>query len=100
MVLDLYMFLKKKWDGKIKLKTVSRGNKNRKYIPKEDAISPTIITEYVLLTSIIYAEKNRDVSVIDIPDAFIKTRVEDKNYTVIINLRGALVDILCKISSH
>ena len=100
MVLDLYMFLKKKWDGKIKVKTVFGGNKNRKYIPREDSISPTIITEYVILTSIIYAEKNRDVSVIDIPNAFIKTSVEDKNYMVIINLRGALVYILCKISSY
>ena len=40
-----------------------------------------------------------DVSVIDIPNAFIQTRVEEKNYMAIIKLRGVLVEILYKISS-
>jgi hypothetical protein len=49
------MFLKEKRDGKIKGRTVAGGNKQRDFISKEDASSPTVATEAVLLTSIINA---------------------------------------------
>jgi hypothetical protein len=42
-------------------------------ISKEDASSPTIATEAVLLSCIINAEEGRDVTVINIPNAFIQT---------------------------
>ena len=100
VVLESHMFLKQKWNGKINVQTVSGGKKQWTYIPKEYASSPTISTEYVLLTSIVDAKENRDVSVIDIPNAFIQTRVEEKKYMAIINIRGVLVDIICKISSY
>jgi hypothetical protein len=35
-------------------------------------------TEAVLLTCIIDAEEGRDVAVVDIPNAFIQTKTEDK----------------------
>jgi hypothetical protein len=47
-VLDSHMFLKQKRDVKINEKTVAGGNKQRNYISKEDASSPTIATEAVL----------------------------------------------------
>jgi hypothetical protein len=80
IVLESHMFLKEKRDGKIKGRTVAGGNKQRDYISsKEDASSPTVATESVLLLScIIDAEEERDVAVIDIPNAFIQTRVEDE----------------------
>ena len=49
------------------------------------------------MSCIIDVEEERDVAVIDIPNAFIKTRVEDENDTVFINIRGFLVDILVEI---
>jgi hypothetical protein len=52
----------------------------------------------VLLTCIIDADKRRDVAVIDIPNAFIQTRVEDKKDMAIIMIRGILVDILLDIA--
>ena len=55
--------------------------KQRAYIPKDDVSYPTFRTESVLLTSIFDAEENRDVVVIDTPNAFIQTRVEDKKDT-------------------
>ena len=76
MVLESHMFLKEKRDGKIKGRTVAGGNKQLDYISKEDASSPTVTTESVLLTCIIDAEEGRDVAVIDIPNAFIQTRVQ------------------------
>jgi hypothetical protein len=43
-VLESHMFLKEKRDGKIKGRTVAGGNKQRDYISKEDASSPTATT--------------------------------------------------------
>jgi hypothetical protein len=57
---------------------VAGGNKQRDYISKEDASSPTVATEAVLLLCIIDAEEKREVAVIVIPNAFIQTRVEDE----------------------
>ena len=62
--------------------------------------SPTVATEAVLLSCIIDAEEERDVAVIDIPNSFIQTRVEDENYMVFINIRVVLVDILVEISPY
>ena len=98
-VLESHMFLKEKRDLKIKGRTVAGGNKQRDYISKEDASSPTVATESVLLSCIIDAEEDRDVAVIDIPNAFVQTRIEDEKDMAIIKIRGVLVDILVKIDS-
>ena len=50
------------------------------------------------MSCIIDAEEERDVAVIDIPNTFIKARVEDENDMVFIKIRGVLVDILVEIS--
>lgn len=97
-VLESHMFLKEKRDGKIKGRTVAGGNKQRDYISKEDASSPTVSTEAVLLTCIIDAEEGRDVAVVDIPNAFVQTRVTDEKDMAIIKIRGILVDILVEIA--
>ena len=99
-ILESHMFLKEKRDGSIKGRTVAGGNKQRDYISKEDASSPTVATESVLLTCIIDAEEERDVAVIDIPNAFIQTRIEDEKDMATIKLRGVLVDILVAISAR
>jgi hypothetical protein len=97
-LLESHMFLKEKRSGKIKGRTVAGGNKQRDYISKEDASSPTVATESVLLTCIIDAEEGRDVAVIDIPNAFIQTRVENEKDMATIKIRGVLVDILLEIA--
>jgi hypothetical protein len=97
-ILESHILMKMKQTGEIKGRTVAGGNKQRGYIEKEDATSPTVATESVILTSIIDAEENRDSATIDVPNAFIQTVVEDKNKRVIVRIRGMLVDILVKIS--
>jgi hypothetical protein len=67
------MFLKQKRDGKIKGRTMARGNNQREYISKEDASLPTVATESVLLSCIIDAEEEWGVAAVDIPNAFIQT---------------------------
>ena len=87
------MFLKGKRDGKIKVQTVAGGNKQRTFIPKEYARSPTVATESILLTSIVAAEEDRDITFIDILGAFIQMRVKKKDIAII-KFRGLLVDVL------
>jgi hypothetical protein len=55
------------------------------------------LTESVL-TCIIDAEEGRDVAVVDIPNAFVQTRVEDKKDMAFIKICGILVEILVKIA--
>jgi len=92
------MFLKEKRDKKIIGRTVAGGNKQRDYISKEDASSPTVATESVLLSCIIDAEEGRDVAVVDIPNAFVQTCIEDEKDMAFIKIRGVLVDILVDIA--
>ena len=97
-VLESHMFLKEKCDGKIKGRAVAGGNKQHNYISKEDASSPTVTTKSVLLTCIIDAQEERDVTVINIPNGFIQTHIKDENDMAIIKLCGILVDMLVKIT--
>jgi hypothetical protein len=75
-------------------------NKQWDYISKEDASLPTFTTEAVLLLCIINAEEQRDVTIIDIPNAFIQTWVEDKEDMAIIKICGVLMDILIQIAPN
>ena len=75
---------------------VAGGNKQRGTIEKEDATSPTAALESVLLTSTIDATEERDVAVIDIPNAFIQTIIKDDKDKVVLHLRGKLAGILIK----
>jgi hypothetical protein len=97
-VLESHMFLKLKRDGKIKGRTVAGGNKQCDYISKEDAISPTVAMESLLLSCIIDSEEHRDVAVVYIPNAFVQTRVENEKDMSFIKIRGILVDILVEIA--
>ena len=98
MILESHLFLKEKRTGEIKGRTVAGGNKQRDCISKEDASSPTVATESVLLTCIVDAEEGRDVAVVDIPNAFIQTRVQDEKDMAYIRIRGVLVDVLVDIA--
>ena len=97
-VLESHLFIKEKKDGRMKGRIVAGGNKQRDFISKEEASSPTVATESVLLTCVIDAEEERDVAVVDIPNAFIQTRVEDEKDMAIIKIRGVLVDVLVDIA--
>jgi hypothetical protein len=99
-VLESHIFLKQKRDEKIKGRTVAGGNKQRGYIFKEDASSLAVATESVLLSCIIDAEEERDVAVVDIPNAFVQTRVENEKDMAFIKIRGILVDILVEIAPY
>ena len=75
ILLESHIFLKENIDGTIKVRTMAGGNKQRKLNTKECSIWMTVSTEDVLLSCIIDAEEKRDIDIIDIPNAFIPTRV-------------------------
>jgi hypothetical protein len=52
----------------------------------------------VILSCIIDTEEERDIAIVDIPNAFIQTRVEKKEERCIIKLRGIHVDMLEEIA--
>ena len=97
-ILESHQFIKEKRDRTLKGRTVVGGNRQRDYISKEDASSPTVAVESVLLSCIIDAQEERDVATVDIPNAFIQTRVEKKEERCVIKLRGTLVDMLEEIA--
>ena len=66
------MFLQKKRSGNVKGRLVAGGNVQRDFVSKEDSSSPTAATKSVLLTSVVDASKERDVAIIDLPNAFIQ----------------------------
>jgi hypothetical protein len=51
-----------------------------------------------LLSCIIDAEEHRDVAVVDIPNSFVQTLVENEKDMALIKIRGILVDILVEIA--
>ena len=73
---------------------VSGGNKQGGHIDKTDATSPTAALESVLLTSTIDAKEGRGVAIIDIPNAFVTTIIEDKKEIVTVCLRGKLAELM------
>ena len=75
---------------------VAGGNTQRGTIDKEDAASPTAALKSVLLTSTIDAAEERDIAVIDIPNAFIQTRIKNDEDKVVLGIRGKLADLLIK----
>jgi hypothetical protein len=87
----MHVFVKKKRSGVIKARKVAGGNKQRDFITKENASSPTVATESVLLTSMIDARENCDVAIVDITNAFFQTVVEDDKDKVIMRIRGHTV---------
>ena len=63
------IFLKKKRCGRIKARLCADGRPQRKLYQKNDAASPTVKTESVLLTAVEEAEEGRDVAVVAAPRA-------------------------------
>jgi len=97
--MESLIFLVEKRDGTIKGRTCADGSKQRAYVPKEEATSPTVMTESILLTAVIDAREKRDVLTADIPNAFVQTKVEKQKEgeRIIMKIRGVLVDMLVEL---
>eukprot|EP00957_Ditylum_brightwellii_P010809 819479-Ditylum_brightwellii.AAC.1 len=87
------MFLKEKRCGRIKGRTCADGRSQRSTIPKEDAASPIVAPESVIITSVINAKEGREVAVTDIPGAYLTAEMDD--YIVMV-LEGRMAKLLVK----
>ena len=66
----------------------------------DEVMSLTVSTEGTLLTAVIEALENCDVTTCNIPNAFVQAHVEEKDKDgnqAIMKIRGVCVDILCEI---
>jgi len=97
-VLKTLIFLTEKRDGTIKARSCADGSKQRTWMSKDDTASPTVSLESIFLTCVIDAEENRDVAVVDIPNAFIQTAHTGNK--VILKIKGQLAEILCRCAPH
>jgi len=88
------MFLKEKRNGDVKARKCVVGTKQREYIKKEDAASPTVTTEAVLITGVIEAMEERDVAVCDIPSAFLHTESDEDEIMV---LEGPTAELMVAV---
>ena len=86
--LDSPIFLTEKRDGLIKARTCANGSKQREWMTKEDTASPTVSTPAVMLTCVMDAEEQREVAVVDIPNAFVQT--DNEGEVVIMKIKGKL----------
>ena len=92
--LQYLMFLKQKRNGVIKGRGCADGRKQRAHISKEDASSPTVAIESVMISCTIDAKENRDVGIVDIPGAFMQADMED---VVHMKLEGKMAELMVRI---
>ena len=101
--LESLIFLTEKRDGTIKSRQCANGSTQRDYMDREDVSSPTVSTEATMLTSVIEAEEEQDVAIMDIPNAFIQTNLDlkdEEGNRTIMKIRGQLVNILCEVDNE
>ena len=79
--------------GKIKGRTVADGSSQRDYINPEDAASPTVSLEALMITAAIDATEQRDVATADISGAFLQADIDE---LVLVMFEGVMVDLLIK----
>ena len=92
--LHYLMFLKKKRNGRIKGRGCADGRKQRLHTNKEDASSPTVAIEAVMLSCVIDPHEHRDVATVDIPGAFMQA---DMDELVHMRLDGKMAELLVRV---
>ena len=92
--LHYLMFLKRKRCGRIKGRGCADGRKQRVYTAKEDASSPTVAIEGLMLSCVIDAKEYRNVATVDIPGAFMQADMDD---TVHMKMEGKMAELLVRI---
>ncbi len=71
--------IKEKRDGKLKGRTCADGSSQRGYVPREEALSPTLALESFLSLLLITAFEGRAISVFDIPGAYLHAIMPKEN---------------------
>ena len=95
--LKYLMYLKEKRDGRIKGRGCADGRPQRVYTTKAESSSPMASLAGLIMTCVIDAYAGRDVATVDIPWAFLQTKMpsEEKVHVV---LEGRIAELLAKIA--
>jgi hypothetical protein len=86
--MESLIFLVEKSNGRIKARTCANGSSQQSYIEKEEATSPTALTEAIMITAAIEADENRDIMTVDIPNALVQTEIVKKDERVMMKTIG------------
>eukprot|EP00804_Cyclotella_cryptica_P021176 CCRYP_001489-RA/>CCRYP_001489-RA protein AED:0.41 eAED:0.35 QI:0/-1/0/1/-1/1/1/0/615 len=92
--LESLIFLTKKRSGRVKARACANGSKQRSYICKENAASPTVGTDRVFIAWVIKAHEGRHVVTLDIPGAFLHADTDEMIHML---LRGELAKLMVKV---
>ena len=93
----LLTMVKEKRNGIIKGRACADGRKKQqRYITKEEAMSPTVQLESLMMSLIIDAKEERDVATADVVGAYL---LADLNDHVIIKFTGESVKVMCKANA-
>jgi len=87
--------IKVKRCGKVKGRTCADGSEQRKYIPREEASSPTLSLEALMGLLLIAGFEKRKTAVFDVPGAYLHA---DMNKFALLKLEGEFVDIMCEVN--
>ena len=87
--LESILFLEQKKTGKIKGCMCANGSKQREDLAKGETTSPTVMTDAIIITSMVDAHEGRDIAMIDFPGAFLYPETDDIVHMVI---RGRLAE--------
>ena len=97
--LPYLMFLKRKRCGSIKGRGCADGRRQREFISREEASSPTVSLHALILSCMIDAIEGRDVATADIPGAFLQTDMPEDEI-VHIRLDGTMAELLCRLDPN
>ena len=97
--MESLLFPEEKRDREVKARFVANGSSQSEYMGRAQSASPTVMTESIMITSVIDAKQKRDVMACDIPNAFVQMEMDKtkKGERVTMKIRGALVDILLEM---
>jgi hypothetical protein len=89
--------IKIKRDGKIKGRTCADGSTQRKYVPRDEASSPTLSLEALMAILLINAYEQRDTAIFDVPGAYLHAKIPDDKFAIL-KIEGEFVDIMCEVN--
>ena len=90
--------IKKKRTGSVKGRMCANGAPHRKFFPREEARSPTLSLEALIVSFTIDAHERRKVTVFDVPGAYLQTDLPKYKF-VLLMLEYQFVDIMCSINT-
>ena len=94
--LEYIMTIKQKRNGVIKGRGCADGRKQRAYLIKDEVSSPTVSLDTLFLSVAIDSFEGRDVATVDVPGAFLQTKLKENDEEIFMVLRGKLAVLLCK----